>query len=67
MSYAKVRSLDELILAIVRAAAEGSGSLTVPMFEGNSFAFDEVVRLGLATGYTVQIELSLPVPKGGAL
>ena len=59
MSYAEPNSERELRDAVARARADGSGSLTVPFFGGNSQPFDELVRSGVASGYILLVEISL--------
>jgi hypothetical protein len=64
MAFRNVKNEAELREAVAEQLRDGSLSLSVPMFSGNSWPFDLLVRDGLASSYSVVIEISLRKPGG---
>lgn len=63
--YSQVRDEAALNAAIQDALSKGSASVSVPFFGGNSCPFDDLVTAGVASGYTLWVEISLNEPKQG--
>ena len=64
MPYAEPKTAEELEREAIEKLREGSASLTVPFFESNSWAFDQLVSKGIARKYRVLVEIDLNPERG---
>lgn len=65
--YSQVHDEVTLKAAVQDALSKGAASVSVPFFGGNSCAFDDLISSGVASGYTLWVEISLTEPsEGGA-
>ena len=63
--YSQVRDDASLKAAVADALSKGSASVAVPFFGGNSGPFDDLISSGVASGYTLWVEISLIEPQEG--